>query len=382
MAEKSFHLLDAVLLILRRWRLPATICAVTAVVASLVNFLVLPKWYEATTIIMPPQEKSAISGLGMLLSRMTDLPGGLSRIASGIAAINPSQFLFVVILNSRTVADSLIDKYNLEKVYKSKYRFEARKSLREHTTIDFPPEGHLVVSVEAKEDPELAKNMANEYVIQLNNVILDRGIYTASGSRKFLEEQLTQVKEHLRTLEDSLLGLQDRYKVIEPTSGGGLGGRLAELSAIPVEGTLEILGMLQAERESKNVLLGIKESVYTSRHPEVYLLKKEIAELDRALGKIQKGLPEIAMDYMRLYRAIRLQEELFMLLHAQYEEARIKEMDNTPTAIVLDPAVTPEYKSRPKRLLNICLSLGAALVLSILYLVVRERLKEEESRSV
>jgi len=114
----------------------------------------------------------------------------------------------------------------------------------------------------------------------------------------------------------------------------------------------------------------------------VYLLKKEIAELDRALGKIQKGLPEIAMDYMRLYRAIRLQEELFMLLHAQYEEARIKEMDNTPTAIVLDPAVTPEYKSRPKRLLNICLSLGAALVLSILYLVVRERLKEEESRSV
>ena len=37
-----------------------------------------------------------------------------------------------------------------------------------------------------------------------------------------------------------------------------------------------------------------------------------------------------------------------MLLFGQYEEARVNELDDTPAAIVLDQAVTPEYKWRPR----------------------------------
>ena len=81
------------------------------------------------------------------------------------------------------------------------------------------------------------------------------------------------------------------------------------------------------------------------------------------------------MNYSRLLRSVKIQEELFVLVSAQYEEARINEADHTPTAIVLDEAVTPEYKYRPKRLLNILLSVGAALVLSVLFLAADERFK-------
>jgi uncharacterized protein involved in exopolysaccharide biosynthesis len=59
-----------------------------------------------------------------------------------------------------------------------------------------------------------------------------------------------------------------------------------------------------------------------------------------------------------------------MLLSAQYEEARINEMDDTPGAIVLDPAMVPEYKVRPKRLLNILISTGMAFIICLVYLFI------------
>ena len=378
MAENDFNLAGLFLVTKRRWRLVAAICSITAVVAAVVNFRMLPKWYESKTIIMPPQEKSAFSGLGMLLSRVKDLPGGISRVASGIASISSSQYLFVVILNSRTVADSLIEKYDLEKVYKTKYRFKARKQLRAHTEIDFPPEGHIVITVEAKEDPQLACALANEYVMQLNNILMDRGIFTATLKSRFLKGRLEETGNSLRALEDSLREFQETYKIIQP-----------EEQAKELVG---LMGTLLAERENKLIQLRIRESVYTSRHPIVKMLKTETEELDRTIARITRELtsgsssgasdnpihvsqdiPTISMAYTRLYRSVKIQEEMFMLLSAQYEEARINGTDDTPGAIVLDPAIVPEYKSRPRRLLNILISTAAAFVICLVFLAAASR---------
>lgn len=390
MHEKNIDFSAMIAIILRRWRVPASLCVLTAVVAALLNFLVLPRWYESTTILMPPQEKSGFGLMGMLLSRVTDMPGGLSRLASGIAGVNPSQFLFVVILNSQTVSDSLIDKYDLMRVYKSKYRFLARKELQNRTSIDFPPEGHIVIKVEAKEDPQLAMDLANEYVTQLNNVILDRGLFAATKRRRFLEDRVGQARETLAALEDSLLVLQKKYGIVEPTEQAK---GLAELVAAPLRGNIELLALLQAERESKSIQLRLKEEFYTARHSEVRFLKSEVDELDRSIHRIRDELtavtrmtgnemvipvseiPEVALEYTRLYRSARIQEEMFALLTAQYEEARINEADDIPSAIVLDRATLPEYKSRPKRLLNIAISTAAALILSLIYIMAAARLR-------
>ena len=396
MAENTINPAGLFPVMKRRWRLLATVCSITAVVAAIVNFLILSKWYEARTVIMPPQEKSAFTGLGMLLSRVSDLPGGISRVASGMAAINPSQYLFVVILNSRTVADSLIEKYNLEKVYNTKYRFQARKQLRDNTVIDFPPEGHIVVMLEAREDPQLACDLANEYVTQLNNILMDRGIYTATRKRRFLEKRLEDTGKSLLALEESLLEFQEKYKIIQPeeqTRG------VVELITGPIKSTIEMLGALETERWSKLSQLRTLEKFYTSRHPSVKLLKTEVEELARTIAKIKReitkegalensgnlipvsDIPNISLSYTRLYRNVKIQEEMFMLLSGQYEEARINEMDDTPGAIVLDPAVVPEYKSRPKRLLNILISTAAAFVICLVYLAAAFRsVRHGESR--
>lgn len=395
MADRTIDLPQMLSIIGRRWRVPATVGAVTALAALLVNFLFLPKWYESTTVIMPPQEKSGFGIMSMLLSRASDMPGGLSRLASGIAGINPSQFLFVVVLNSQTVADSLIDKYDLMQVYKTKYRFLARKELAHHTWIDFPPEGHIVVRVEARENPQLARDLAHEYVAQLNNVILDRGLFSATKRRRFLQDRLEEERLYLHDMEDSLVVMQKKYGIIEPEEQAK---GLAEIITAPLKGTMEMLALLETERESQMVQLKIKRDFYTEAHPEVRRLESAIKEMDRSIARIRgeinsattrdvgkltvplADIPEAAMDYLRLYRGVKIHEEMYALLAAQFEEARLTEADDIPSAIVLDPASLPEYKSRPKRLLNTAISTAAAVLLSLLYVMAAARfsfLKEE-----
>jgi len=370
LAERTYQTTDAFSILLRKWKLLSTTCLLVALVAGIVNFLFLPRWFESTAVIMPPKEDSGFSGLGMLLSRIPDLPGGISRIASGMVGFSQSQYDFVVILNSRTVADSLIEKFDLERVYKSDYRFEARKELRSHTKIDFPPEGQVIITVEAKEDSVLARDLAYEYYVQLNNILFDRAVYSASNKRRFLEDRLAETREKLSVLEDSLKSFQEEKKIAAPMEQPR---GIIELITLPVKGSLELLAMLQAEREAKSIELRVKQSLYRSQHPDITLLKKQVAELDRAISRVESEIPGIALDFSRIYRAVRIQEELFLLLSAQLEETRISEADDTPSAILLDEPVVPEYKSRPKRLLNILITTAAAFILCSFFVVLGER---------
>ena len=125
-----------------------------------------------------------------------------------------------------------------------------------------------------------------------------------------------------------------------------------------------------------------KESNIAGLKADLKQFEAEMEKLERSLvpddtSLDQSGLlipvsdlPEIALSFTRLYRAVKIQEEMFLLLSAQYEEARINELDDTPGAIVLDPAVVPEYKSRPKRLLNIMISTGAVFIICMTFLIV------------
>ena len=78
---------------------------------------------------------------------------------------------------------------------------------------------------------------------------------------------------------------------------------------------------------------------------EVRRVRQQIAALERQVS----GLPGAGVEVMRLWRDVKVQETVFELLTAQLEEARIRETRDTPTVQVLDRALPPIRKSRPKR---------------------------------
>ena len=61
-------------------------------------------------------------------------------------------------------------------------------------------------------------------------------------------------------------------------------------------------------------------------------------------------------------RDVKLQERIFVMLTAQYEDARISEARDVATVQLLDAAKKPEYKIRPKRITMMASVMGISLV--------------------
>jgi hypothetical protein len=117
-------------------------------------------------------------------------------------------------------------------------------------------------------------------------------------------------------------------------------------------------------------------SFAADRNPDLQLAMQELASLRRELARTEGagdsksplgGLTSgPGADNLALLRNVKYHEVIFELLAKQYEIAKIEEAKDASTIQVLDPAVAPDRKSKPKRTQIVLLSaLVTALVLVI-----------------
>src|SRR6185312_7686767 len=95
------------------------------------------------------------------------------------------------------------------------------------------------------------------------------------------------------------------------------------------------------------------------------------------------SLPILGYRYSDLYRQTKIQEAIYEFLTQQYETAKIDEAKELPTVRVMDPAVPPERKSSPHRILIWLASVAGALVLTAFWVLGKnswEQLAPDDSR--
>lgn len=94
------------------------------------------------------------------------------------------------------------------------------------------------------------------------------------------------------------------------------------------------------------------------------------------------GSPMLEFQAEQLERAVRVKQEVFLTLTKAHEEARIAEVRDTPVLTVVDPAVPPALRSRPKRTLGtvVAFVVGALLGVGLVYLsAFRARIRRESA---
>lgn len=169
----------------RKWLL-ASVC-VCSVTAALAVSLMLPKYYEAETVILPIGSEPG--GLGSALS---SLPvAGVIAAASGLQT--PADRV-MVLLKSRTIAEEVITKYGLLALFYAKRWDAARGTWKDpddhpvmqdavrdllRNVVEFrkSKEGAISIIVEWK-DPKLAADIANYYVFALTGMMNEKAINT------------------------------------------------------------------------------------------------------------------------------------------------------------------------------------------------------------
>jgi uncharacterized protein involved in exopolysaccharide biosynthesis len=243
--------------------------------------------------------------------------------------------------------------------------------------------GLIAVSVEHK-DPRLAADIANEYAVALQKFLNENAISLAKRNRIFLGKQIETTKADLKKAEEDLRVFQTEKK-------------LAVLDA-QAEGSIKASAELKAQIIAREVQLGAMREFATRANPDVKRIEDEIRELRQQLDRMEKGskspkgeesigafiplseAPTVGLEYGRLKRDVLIQQKVFELLTQQYELAKIEEAKDDITFQVIDTAIPPEKRIKPKRTQNVALAAVVSVFLSIFlvfFLEFVERQKEK-----
>lgn len=374
---EEISILDVLIVLAKYKKLIFGLPFLAAVIAAGITLL-MPNWYRGVVKILPPQQSQ--SNAVAILGQIGALAGGATQ-AFGIK--NPND-VFVAMLKSRTVADTLIEKFNLKTIYDKDLMTDVRKSLANNTSITSEKDGVIAVEVDDK-DPKRAADLANAYVSQLEVLTLDLAVSEAGKRRLFFEKQLQKVKEELTIAERALQKSQETSGIINPAGQ-------ASLSVAAAAG-------LRAQITAKQVQISTLRSFAAEQNPDLIRTESELEGLRRELARMQgdagleKGdvllsigkAPKASLEYLKKYRDVKYYEILFELLAKQYELARIDEAKDATLIQVLDKAIPPERKSRPKRSLIVLLTAFVVGLLAVFWAFVREalsraRMDSEKSR--
>jgi len=336
---------------------------VAAVLAAIVS-LIWPKSFTATTKIMPPQQSqsslaSAVMGQLGPLAAMAGNSFGIGKGASDV---------YIYVLRSRTLADTLIDRFSLMAVYKEKKRVNARNRLRDDTQISSGSEGGISISVSDR-DPQRAADIANAYVDELKNLTQTLAVTEAGRRRIFFEHEVQLASDELSKAEMAMKKTQEQTGILmlEPQS----------------RAMIESLAGLQAQVAVKEAQVESMRSFATDENPDLKRAESELSSMKAELSRMQSGkvgsgiadmdmrkIPEKGLEYLRAMRELKYREAVYEAMTKQYEIARVDEAKDAAIIQVLDKAMPPEMRSSPKRALIVLtvavlaffLALGVALI--------------------
>lgn len=352
--------------------------------ATLLAFLI-PKRYESTTRLMPPDDQSS-SGMALLAALSGKMPRGLGGLAGDVLGLKSSGALFVGILRSRTAQDDLIQKFDLRKVYWQRGWDGARRILDSNTAISEDRKSGLITITVTDGNAQRAQAMAEEYVAELNLVVSQLNTSSAHRERVFLEGRLTQVKEDLEAAEKDFSQFASKNATIDiKEQGKAMVGAAASLQGALIAAGSELEGLKQIYTEN-NVRVRSLQARIAELHSQLDKLggKQQIAsdatsDTDGALYPSIRKLPLLGVSYADLYRRTQVQEAVFEALTQEYELAKVNEAKELPSVKVLDEANLPERKSFPPRLA--IMFLGTFFCFTVATVVVLARLRWEETDS-
>jgi uncharacterized protein involved in exopolysaccharide biosynthesis len=322
--------------------------------------LLLPARYTAQArVVHPSSQKNpeSMAALGQLTS-LAGLPGDPSQNQAELCA---------GILNSRSVADAIIDLFQLRQAWRERSQDEARTTLANRTNIGIAKSG--IVSIEVVDtDPRRAAAMANAYVRELNDGMVRIRSADAAEHRAFFEKQSQEARAALAEAESAL-------RLVEESTG------VVEIGAQAQQTLIEQTN-LQAKLTSREAEASSMATFMTKDNVQIQAVQREITTLRDQLHRLNATgleespgfgqLPQKGLAYLQAQREIKYREALYEFTLKQLENARLDEASSTDAVQIIDAAVVPDRRSSPKRGLIVLLGTFTGLLIGVLVVFVSE----------
>ena len=374
---------------------------VIVAVASVIIALLLPKWYSSEATIL-----SSGAGRFNILSSISPIP--ISDF--GLSSISEDINTFIAILNSRSVKEYMVKKFDLINRYDEKDLEFAMVAFEDKMELEVTEEGTLKISVIDKK-PEIAKAMVVELLTKLDSVNQQLGMDKGRFNREFLEQRLNETKTDLAIAEIRLKDFQEKTGIIDIVSQ--ISAQYEAYGLIFIQ-EMQAYGQLYNQemiaytelyslKAQTEIQLNVSKVTLNPNNPAVkryeIMLNEQEKQLDLITSSLDKQLldiilglekiegknlineleylptminfdnfPDLGMENARLIRELTIQNTLLELLLPQYETARLEESKNIPTLQVIDEPKVAINKTKPIRSLIVIASVIMAFLLSIVYI--------------
>lgn len=304
-------------------------------VMVLVTLLLLPKWYvgRATIMVTGQTQSAALSSLRNILP-INLLPG-----------MEFSVDRYFVLVNSRTVLDKLIEKFDLDSLYDYDYREDLYKRLSKDIKLIENDNGSITIECLYKDDPYKAAEMANFLFEELKTLNLEISNRQGREYRIFLEKIYDETITDLERYEDSLKTFQQVNAIYDvEEQAKQLISVLGEIQTQKIQLETEKLFLEKFQNNQSSKILELNQKIAT-----IDFQIKKIIETNQYTGIALKNLPEAGITYLRLYRNLKIKEKILEFIVPQLEQAKLEEKKNTVEIYLLDRAIPQFKKVKPQR---------------------------------
>ena len=331
-------------------------------VGSIILSLMIPVSYRAETRVMLPEDEG-FSMLGLLDSVA---PGASSLLGKG----GGGSTRYLSILTSRTLLDSMVERFNLEDVYETTDsvdpRGDAIRALSKHFEFDVALDFDYLELAIYDHDPEQAAAMANFMVDALNREHIRLTAANARQNREFIERRLDEAQADLDSAQSDMQAFQELHGVLDVERQG--------------EAFFSALADTRAQVTQLEVEYGMLRSQYGDDNPQVAAARDALASARASLGGLTNGrdallpvalrdLPEVSRRYAELYQEVLTQAKIIEVVQPLLEQARFQEDREAVAVQVLDEAIPPIRKAKPKRAYIVIAATLSVLLLTCLYVI-------------
>lgn len=359
-----------VLSVLRDRRAMRRVAAVTIAfaVAGFVYGLVAPKWYRPALTIVPvsPSRSSGFSNL--LGSELGGLAAGMA--AMGGASADAARI--VAVLQSNSVTDGAIEKFDLMTRFGAKYQESAREEVWRRCEARVLPKPNLIQLACEDTDPRFAQELLSFLAERGNQVFRRVSRSSESEEVRFLEARAAELRQQADETAGKVREFQEAHQLVDLE---------AQARAVVTE-----VAALNKQRILKQMELGYARTYSSPDEATTRQLESQLSVVDeklldletkqprpssrRAPGGASAGdkpgmfpaaiaVPQLRADYEKLYRDRKVAEATLVYVLERLEGAKAAEARNVSTFQVLDPPGLATRKSKPFRLLIL---IGATLL--------------------
>ena len=155
--------------------------------------------------------------------------------------------------------------------------------------------------------------------------------------------------------EDSLVAFQSRYGILEVEEQAKAQiGAIAEVRTelVKLEIQINYLQDVMGENSSRLTDLRTQKQALSRRYNN--LIKGSGEGLETSDGQFDifqpvEKMPALFIEYLRRYREVMVQEEIYKVLYPQFEQQKLSFEEATSGLMIIDKPVMPTYKYGPKR---------------------------------